>query len=88
MSADNREFTLHLHLSKARVTALNTHARGIICIFVSLVIINSRRMRDGYDSRSVCVCVCVCLSVCYRTSGYIPCLYVESRVPLGFSWRF
>ena len=38
--------------------------------------INPRRMREGYGSRSVClcVCVCVCVSVCYRTSGYIPCL--------------
>ena len=34
-----REYGIHLHLSKARVTALNTHARGIICVFVSLVIL-------------------------------------------------
>ena len=49
-------------------------------------LVNPRRMREGYGSHSVClclcvcVCVCVCVSVCYRTSGYIPCLYVESRV--------
>ena len=35
-------------------------------------------MRDGYGSCSVCLCVC------YRASCYIPRLYIESRVPLGF----
>ena len=35
-------------------------------------------MRKGYGSRSVCVCVC------YQANVYIPRLYVESRVPLGF----
>ena len=57
-----------------------------------LEVINPRRMREGYGSHSVCLCVCVCVSVCrpvcYRTSSYIPCSYVESRVPLSFSWRF
>ncbi len=32
----------------------------------------------------VVLCVCVCVCVCYRVSRYIPRLYVESRVPLGF----
>ena len=45
-------------------------------------IVNPRRMREGYGSRSVCE------SVCYRASGYIPRLYVENNVPLGFLWRF
>ena len=38
-------------------------------------LVNPRRMREGYGSRSVCVC----LSVCYRTSCYIPHLYVQSE---------
>ena len=46
-------------------------------------IINPRRMREGYGSRSVCKWVSVC--VCYRASCYIPVLYVENKVPLGFS---
>ena len=33
----------------------------------------------------VCLCMCVCV---YRTNCYIPRLYVENKVPLGFSWRF
>ena len=41
-----------------------------------------RCMRKGYGSRSVCECVC------YRASSYIPCLYVENKVPLGFLWHF
>ena len=46
-------------------------------------------MREDYGSRSVCVCVTVCVPVhgvcvCYRASCYIPRLYVENRVPLGF----
>ena len=39
-------------------------------------------MREGYGI--VVVCVCVCVSV----TCYIPHLYVENKVPLGFSWRF
>ena len=35
----------------------------------------------------VMVIVCVCVCVCYCTSGYIPPLYVENKVPLGFLWR-
>ena len=49
-----------------------------------VALINPRRMRKGYGSRSVCVCV----SVCYRASCYIPRLYVENKVPLGFLWHF
>ena len=30
------------------------------------------------------VCVSICVSVCYRASCYIPRLYVEIRVSLGF----
>ena len=36
----------------------------------------------------LCVCLSVRLSVCYRASGYIPRLYVENKVPLGFLWCF
>ena len=40
------------------------------CIIVWLVI-NPRRMREGYGSRSVCecVCVCVCVSVCVSVTA-------------------
>ena len=41
-------------------------------------LINPRRMHEGYGSRSVCLCVC------YRASCYIPRLYIEIRVSLGF----
>ena len=47
----------------------------IIMRHVDHEIINPRRMREGYGSRFVCVCV----SVCYRTSCYIPRLYVQLR---------
>ena len=43
-----------------------------------------RRMRRRVTVVILCECVCVCLSVCYRANCYIPCLYVENRVPLGF----
>ena len=46
-------------------------------VYAIVAVVNPRRMRKGYGSRFVCVCVCVCLSVCYRTSCYIPCLYVQ-----------
>ena len=46
------------------------------------IIFNPRRMRKGYSSHFVCVCVCVC--VCHRSNIYLPRLYIESRVPLGF----
>ena len=39
-----------------------------------LLIINPRRMREGYGSRSVCV------SVCYHASCYIPHLRVQTAV--------
>ena len=45
---------------------------------VIIVIINPQRMCEWYGSRSVCVCYCA--------SCYIPVLYVENKVPLGFSW--
>ena len=46
-----------------------------------VAIINRRRMRKGYDSRSVCVCA----YVCYHASCYIPGLYDANKAPLGFS---
>ena len=48
------------------------------CFLHFFVLINPQRMREGYGSRSVC------LSVCYRASCYIPRLYVEIQVSLGF----
>ena len=35
----------------------------------------------------MCVCVCVCV-FCYHTSCYIPCLYVEIKIPLSFLCHF
>ena len=43
------------------------------------IIIDPWLMHKGYGSRCVCV---------LRTSCYIPRLYVENKVPLGFLWRF
>ena len=53
------------------------------------LLINPRRMREGYGSRSVCVyvCVCVCVYVCV-TSCYIPVLYDANKVSLGFLRHF
>ena len=39
-------------------------------------------MREGYGSLSGC------LSVCYQANCYIPSLYIENKVPLGFLWHF
>ena len=36
----------------------------------------------------VVLCVCVCVCVCYRASCYIPHLFLESQVSLGFLWCF
>ena len=33
--------------------------------------VNPRRMREGYGSRSVCVCVSVCLSVTALAATYL-----------------
>ena len=59
------------------------------CLEVSLynhmifnLLINPQRMHEGYGSHSVCLCVC------YRTSCYIPRLYVENKVPLGFLFEW
>ena len=35
-------------------------------------------------TRVTVVVLCVCMCVCYRASCYIPRLYIESQVPLGF----
>ena len=37
--------------------------------------------REGYDNSSVCV------SVCYQANCHILGLYVQNKVPLGFSWQ-
>ena len=34
------------------------------------------------------VVLCVCVSVYYQANCYIPGLYVENKVPLGFLWNF
>ena len=48
----------------------NNTNHGMVYDISTTFIINPRRMREGYGSRSVCVCVCV--SVCYHASCYIP----------------
>ena len=64
-----------------------TKPHTICTVFLS--IFNPRHMRrEGYGSRCVCLCVCVCVCVCYHASCYIPLLYVEIKVPLGFIWHF
>ena len=42
-------------------------------LFCGYEVINPRRMREGYGSRSVCVCVCVCvcLSVTALAATYL-----------------
>ena len=44
------------------------------CVLI-LLNINPRRMREGYGSRSVCLCVCVCVCVCVSV-----CLSVTTLV--------
>ncbi len=41
---------------------------------INILVINPRRMREGYGSRSVCECVC------YRATSYIPGLQVSNTV--------
>ena len=50
------------------------------------LIINPRRMREGYCSWFVCLSVClsVSLSVCYHASCYIPRLRVQFHGLCGF----
>ena len=50
-------------------------------LYTKLLLINPRRMREGYSSRSVCV------SVCYHASCYIPRLRVQTAVLQGSLWR-
>ena len=38
--------------------------------------------------RVTVVILCVSLSTCYCASCYIPHLYVQNKVPLGFLWHF
>ena len=47
-----------------------------ILLLAQLLVINPRRMREGYSSRSVCVSVYLC--VCYQASCYVPHLRVQS----------
>ena len=72
-------------------TGVNT---GRQVSFIAALLINPRHMREDYGSHCVClcgylcVCVCVCVCVCYHASCYIPRLYIENKVLLGFLWRF
>ena len=52
-----------------------------MCIHHACSLINPRRMREGYGSRSVRV------SVCFHASGYIPHLRVQTAVLQGSLWR-
>ena len=44
---------------------------GFIALNFTKYIVYPRRMREGYGSRSVCVCVSVCLSVTTLTATYL-----------------
>ena len=63
LSGLQRERGIHLHLSKAHVTALNTHARGVICVFVSLVILYCTSW-PAMLAPVIVVRPSICLSVC------------------------
>jgi hypothetical protein len=53
------------------------------------LVINPQRMRKvTVVVLCVCVCLSVYLSVCYQATCYIPGLYVENKVLLGFIWHF
>ena len=62
----------------------------LVCVFFCTVIPTSPInfiqlfLTLGACARVTVVVICVCVSVCYRNSCYIPCLYVEDKVPLGF----
>ena len=76
----NSEMVKQLLLYKANVDIKNNVSSVIsVCINFGQRI-NPRHMCEGYCSHSVCELVCVCpLPPCY-----IPVLYVENKVPLGF----
>jgi hypothetical protein len=70
------------------ITSLMCLIAGINVISCGSCLLPSVRMRrKGYGSRCVCVCVCVCLSVYYQANCHILGLYIENKVPLGFSWQ-
>ena len=48
------------------------------------LLFNSWHMHEGCHSHSVCESLCVC----YHTSCYMPSLYIETKVLLGFLWHF
>ena len=54
----------------------------IILFFYSQIL--SPLLTLGACARITVVVLSVCVCVCYRASCYIPRLYVENRVPLGF----
>ena len=65
---------------------IHTHeirSKFIRLLLVVLLLIKPRHVRKGYSSRRVCVC----LSVCYRASGYIPGLFIQSEVAYSFFCR-
>ena len=63
--------TIHVELSLSRLAMSSqtrtsySHSMHIYSIllldYMPCLLINPRRMREGYGSRLVCVCVCVCL---------------------------
>ena len=71
-----------------RIAALHTDRLLIHTIMKHIIIELIYLLTLGACARVtvivLCVSVCVCLSVCYRASGYIPRLYVENKMPLGF----
>ena len=58
------------------LSGLTGVARAYISSYGSRVLINPRSMREGYGSRSVCVC--------YHANCYIPCFFIKIQVSLGF----
>ena len=65
---ENRLVALHV-LSQlgtnrnSTLTGRSSHNQRIERFYVPIsMIINPRRMREGYGSHPVCVCVCVCVS--------------------------
>ena len=52
--------------------------------FLTVITITCARGKVVILCVSMCVSVCVC--ICYHASYYIPGLYVENKVLLGFLW--
>ena len=70
----------HIFPSWSRVPKFTIDAE----VFESCVPIDGKSLTLGACARVTVVVLWVCVCVCYRASCYIPRLYVESWVPLGF----